>query len=156
MRAIKHTTICCSAAVIMLVSVCTLVEVKAAPEAPAGVIEIGTIAKMYGPVSFDHPLHDGYASCVECHHHLTGEAPSNPTCIACHRIGVVADKLSCGSCHAIERFSTPYLEQQNLTQRYHIDTPGLKGAYHLNCIRCHETVGTGPLACLDCHARVAD
>ena len=104
------------------------------------------------PIPFDHQMHVSYASCVECHHHTTGELPSDPICASCHRSAEEADSVSCEECHPIDRYSPAFLEDLNTTTRYHIDIPGLKGAYHLNCIHCHEAIGTGPTACQDCHA----
>jgi len=105
------------------------------------------------PVAFDHALHASYAACVECHHHTTGDTPSDPVCRGCHRSATRSSSVSCRECHPIDRYSPDYLEYLNTTTRYHIDIPGLKGAYHLNCIACHETIGTGPTACDACHSR---
>ncbi len=102
-------------------------------------------------VAFDHQLHVSYAACVECHHHTTGDTPSDPVCNSCHRSGGEADSVACRDCHARDRFGHDYLSKLNTTTRYHIDIPGLKGAYHLSCMRCHEAIGTGPTACGDCH-----
>ena len=121
------------------------------PAPPAGIIEIDNLPGAGISVAFDHELHDGYASCVECHHHVTGSPPSNPFCASCHRKAVVLDSVGCKDCHAVERFAKEYLENQNRTNRYHFDTVGLQGAYHLRCINCHLTVGTGPVGCQDCH-----
>jgi hypothetical protein len=42
----------------------------------------------------------------------------------------------------------------NLYQ-YHVDMPGLKAAYHWNCVGCHEVMD-GPTGCQDCHARTVE
>jgi hypothetical protein len=39
--------------------------------------------------------------------------------------------------------------------QFHTDTPGLKAAYHWNCVNCHEDMG-GPTECQDCHARTPE
>jgi hypothetical protein len=103
------------------------------------------------PVPFDHQLHVSYAACVECHHHTTGDSPSDPSCSSCHRSNGEEYNITCQDCHPIDRYSPEYLGNLNTTTRYHIDIPGLKGAYHLNCIHCHEAIGTGPTGCNECH-----
>jgi hypothetical protein len=121
------------------------------PVPPPGVIEIDNLPGQGISVFFDHELHNGYASCVECHHHVTGLPPSNPVCASCHRKAVVLDAIGCRDCHVVERFADEYLENQNLSKCYHFDTVGLQGAYHLRCINCHLAIGTGPVGCHECH-----
>lgn len=118
---------------------------------PAGHVVIDNLAGRFEPVSFDHELHDSYANCVECHHHTVGAPPSDLTCLPCHRSGIVGEPIRCQACHHVDRFSHSYLEELDATTQYHIDTPGLLGAYHLNCISCHEVIGTGPTDCRGCH-----
>ncbi len=103
------------------------------------------------PVAFDHQLHVSYAACVECHHQTTGDTPSDPACNSCHRSGGEGTSIACRDCHARDRFNHEYLSELKTTTRYHIDILGLKGAYHLKCIHCHEAIGTGPTACDECH-----
>jgi len=121
-------------------------EAEDAPES----VTIDAMAKHYEPVEFDHLLHVDYASCQECHHHTTGVKVADPDCIRCHANSPEADEVSCAECHAVDRFTTKYLLTHNDPELYHIDKPGLKGAYHLNCIGCHVII-TGPTGCQDCH-----
>lgn len=137
-------------------SICCLamgvaVSLAAGVQPPAGRLVIDSLADRFTPVSFDHELHDSYANCIECHHHTTGEPPSDQACLPCHRSTTTADVVGCRGCHPTNRFSHAYLEEQDATTRYHIDIPGLLGAYHLNCISCHEGIGTGPTDCQGCH-----
>ena len=119
---------------------------------PMGYITIDRLSSRFAPVLFDHELHDGYAACVECHHHTLGEPPSDLACAACHRTGVTLRSTACVQCHPSDRFGKETGEQDS-GGRYHIDTPGLVGAYHLNCIGCHEVIGTGPTDCEGCHEK---
>lgn len=124
---------------------------SAAP--PRGYITIDSLSSRFAPVLFDHELHDSYAACVECHHHTLGEPPSDLACASCHRTGVILRSTGCVQCHPRDRFAKDYLQEQDSGGRYHIDTPGLVGAYHLNCIGCHEIIGTGPTDCEGCHEK---
>lgn len=133
----------------ILFAPCPLYSMDAedAPEA----VTIDSMANLYAPVEFDHSMHVEYASCVECHHHTTGVQVADPNCIRCHKDTPEADEVSCSGCHAAERFDKQYLSTLNDPKIYHIDKPGLKGAYHLNCIGCHQIIN-GPTGCQDCHA----
>jgi len=113
-------------------------------------ITIDSLAKYYAPVEFDHLMHVGYASCEECHHHTTGVQVADPNCLRCHANTPEADEVSCAGCHAADRFDDKYLSTLDDPTIYHIDKPGLKGAYHLNCIGCHVIID-GPTGCQDCH-----
>ena len=121
--------------------------VIAAPET----VSIDRLANLFGPVQFDHQLHADYASCVECHHHTTGQTPSNPLCLNCHDNHTRTSNVSCSFCHS----TSPYTEENEQTAtpkvKFHIDIPDLKAAYHLSCLNCHQAIGAGPTECLDCH-----
>lgn len=68
-------------------------------------------------------LHGDLAtSCAGCHHH-SSPAERPPRCRACH--GEVAQATS--------------------------DRPGLKVAYHRQCIGCHQRMGIQKQGCTDCH-----
>ena len=121
-------------------------------EAPETII-LGSLRGRYQQVTFDHALHDDYASCVECHHHVTGKPPSNPACIACHRQGTTSGQVGCRSCHFENQLTTDSHVLQDSTTRYHIDIPGLVGAYHLRCVNCHLAITAGPSGCLGCHKK---
>jgi DnaJ-class molecular chaperone len=62
--------------------------------------------------------------CQGCHHHSpVGETPPY-----------------CGSCHG-----APFDPEKP-------EMPGLYGAYHQQCIGCHQEMGIGATGCNDCHA----
>ncbi|MBC8318611.1 MAG: cytochrome c3 family protein [Desulfobulbaceae bacterium] len=117
-------------------------------------IEIGSIAEMYEPVVFDHAAHVLMVeSCSFCHHHTTGTAPEKENCAKCHQEGDEASSVACVDCHEVKPFSSANLKAKGSDPLlYHVGRPGLKGAYHQNCIGCHEQVGA-PTGCQDCHAR---
>lgn len=122
-------------------------EAEDAPEE----VEIDMLSDLYEPVVFDHAMHVEISDCVECHHHTTGQQPTDPNCLRCHADSGEADAISCAECHAADRFSPKDLAERANPELYHIDKPGLKGAYHLNCVGCHQEMD-GPTGCQDCHA----
>ncbi len=61
--------------------------------------------------------------CAGCHHHAPVGTRPAP-CVSCHGVAGVTD-----------------------------DRPGLKVAYHRQCIGCHERMGL-PVGCTDCHAAI--
>jgi hypothetical protein len=63
------------------------------------------------------------AMCASCHHH--SPAGSRPP--------------KCGACHTRSAHTTR-------------DMPGLKAAYHRQCIECHQRMGIDKQGCTDCHA----
>ena len=95
-------------------------------EAP-DVFILDKLSDIYVPVVFPHKLHAGMTEmgqgCDVCHH----RNPPGPI-------------LSCYECHGGP--SNP----QNLRQ------PGLKGAYHRQCLSCHRE-WTHETDCVICHAR---
>lgn len=113
-------------------------------------VEINSLARLYSGVDFNHTMHTEIATCVQCHHHTTGGEVTNPNCIRCHAKSGEADTVSCRECHSSDRFSKEDLHKRDNPLLYHIDKPGLKGAYHLNCLICHQKMG-GPTGCQDCH-----
>ncbi len=122
-------------------------EAEDAPET----VTIDSLASLYEPVEFNHLMHVDYASCAECHHHTTGVKVADPNCIRCHANTPEGDDVTCVGCHEADRFGKKYLAELDNPVLYHIDKPGLKGAYHLNCIGCHQIID-GPTGCTDCHA----
>jgi hypothetical protein len=93
-------------------------------EAPESLI-LDAISEQYGAVRFNHGLHAQMAGmnegCAHCHHYSpAGEIPS------------------CGHCHGGET------NPANLRQ------PGLKGAYHRQCLSCHRE-WSHSTACVVCH-----
>lgn len=120
-----------------------------ADDAPESV-EIDSLAKLYEPVEFDHATHVTLAECSDCHHHTTGSGPASPTCARCHDGAEEGESVSCYDCHAAEPFGQENLQKMENPEIFHIDKPGLKGAYHLNCVGCHQELD-GPTGCQDCH-----
>ena len=120
---------------------------------PPDTVRIDALSETYGPVYFDHALHDSYASCAECHHHVTSEPPSDPQCLSCHDRGRALQRVGCGECHPADRYAPAGGQADRREPLYHDDVPGLIGAYHLNCISCHQVVGAGPVGCRECHEK---
>jgi hypothetical protein len=93
-------------------------------------IQLDSLSNIYGPVEFSHKYHAEIAGdCTTCHHH--SEKGATP---------------ACGECHepiTVYHYNGAHRETGI----------GLKGAYHLKCMGCHEEVGSGPLGCTDCHAK---
>ena len=120
-------------------------------------VVLDRIAKVYDSVEFDHSGHLDLAdSCASCHHHTTGSAPESESCATCHREGEPTATVQCADCHAADPFTAEYLAaQESGPQWFHVDKPGLKGAYHRSCLGCHQKAG-GPTGCQDCHSRTAD
>jgi hypothetical protein len=98
---------------------------KASQEGPES-LTLSSLENRYQPVVFSHGMHVEIAEdCAACHHNSpAGQTPS------------------CGDCHG-EPFNP-----ENLNM------PGLKGAYHLQCMDCHKEIG-GPVGCTECHAKKA-
>lgn len=117
-------------------------------------VKLDKLAKLYEGVEFDHEMHTEIADdCTVCHHHTVGMPSSNENCSKCHNTETVPGKVACADCHALDPFSAEYLAANAPGNgHYHIDKPGLKAAYHLNCLNCHEEMG-GPEGCEDCHER---
>ncbi len=86
---------------------------------------IGEIADLYKPVEFNHKLHAEMAgmggNCATCHHY-SPEGEPIPPCKECHGEG----------------------NPVNLRQ------PGLKGAYHRQCLGCHRE-WSHETKCVVCH-----
>ena len=117
-------------------------------------VMLDELVHLYGGAEFDHELHTEIADdCTVCHHHSVGIPTSNEKCARCHSSEDVLENVACGDCHAAEPFSAEYLSvKESHKELYHIDKPGLKAAYHLNCLNCHVQQG-GPEGCEDCHER---
>ena len=120
-------------------------------------VVLDSLAEFYEPVQFNHAAHIDLAEgkCAKCHHHTTGAVPLEPSCLQCHKGGLDGGVYACRDCHSSKRFEADYLAAlDGDRQRYHLDKPGLKGAYHRNCLGCHTENG-GPAGCQDCHPRNA-
>lgn len=117
-------------------------------------VTLDALAELYAGVEFDHASHVSLAEdCSTCHHHTTGTPPRDPACLACHDLSRAVSAVACRDCHAPNPFSARFLEEKEQdVKRYHTDKPGLKAAYHLGCLGCHQEMG-GPTGCQDCHQR---
>lgn len=118
---------------------------------------LDSLVNHYEAVRFDHASHvEMTESCAECHHHGTGAPVVDANCARCHSDSKQVAVVGCAQCHPREPFSAEYLNQQgrDLTL-YHRDKPGLKAAFHQNCLGCHEQVGA-PVGCQDCHRRTLE
>ena len=118
------------------------------------VVMLDKLVHLYSQARFDHEYHVEIADdCTRCHHHTVGIPPSDENCARCHSTENVLEKVACSDCHAVDPFSAEYLSsKESIDDNYHIDRPGLKAAYHLNCLNCHIEMG-GPEGCEDCHER---
>ncbi|MBI4659826.1 MAG: cytochrome c3 family protein [Verrucomicrobia bacterium] len=91
------------------------------------VVLLDQLSNQYVPVVFAHKLHaqmtEMAGGCVLCHHHNTGNVI-----------------LRCRDCHGSPS------AQENLQQ------PGLKGAYHRQCLNCHRE-WSHKTDCAVCHAK---
>jgi len=116
-------------------------------------ISIESLKDLYSPVLFEHAQHiTRERDCAVCHHHTNGAPASQDKCLRCHRGGHEIKSMGCRSCHEKEPFSAEQVNgkfKNNLS--FHQDKPGLKAAYHLGCIGCHQKKG-GPVSCSACHA----
>jgi hypothetical protein len=99
---------------------------KAAHDAVPDSMLLDVLAKDYEPVPFNHRAHADMAGmaqgCATCHHHSEAGAPP-PACITCH---------------------DPRVEGTDPRM------PGLKGAYHQQCLNCHRE-WMDESACSICH-----
>ncbi len=120
-------------------------------------VSIDTMVKLFDSVEFDHAMHtDLGEDCSVCHHHTTGTGTADKRCVRCHADSEEYVPVGCSSCHVADPFSAENIQQKELDlYQFHIDKPGLKAAYHWNCIGCHEEMD-GPTDCQDCHARTPE
>ena len=82
------------------------------------------LVDIYEPTVFSHANHVEYdEDCEVCHHH-SSEVEKFPPCRECHGIAFKS-----------------------------LDKPGLKGAYHRQCMNCHRQMDSGPLGCQECHKK---
>jgi len=92
------------------------------------IVILDELQEAYLPVPFDHKGHADMAEmtrgCVLCHHY-TPEGEQHPACKSCHDVSIKGTG---------------------------IDKPGLKGAYHRQCLNCHKD-WIDPSDCGICHRR---
>ncbi|PLY10591.1 MAG: class III cytochrome C [Desulfuromonas sp.] len=116
-------------------------------------VDLNVDGEYFSVVMFDHSMHEEIGECDACHHHTTGGGTTDSNCAECHADSHAAATVACSDCHAQEPFSAETLQaKSSSTYQYHLDTPGLKGALHQNCLGCHEQQD-GPVGCQDCHER---
>lgn len=117
-------------------------------------VSLDTMAEFFEGVEFDHAMHTELGEdCSACHHHTTGTGTTDDRCVRCHADSADNAVVGCRDCHVADPFSAEHINRVALdVYQYHIDKPGLKAAYHWNCLGCHEQMG-GPIDCQDCHAR---
>ncbi|MEJ2190420.1 MAG: Ni/Fe-hydrogenase cytochrome b subunit, partial [Acidobacteriota bacterium] len=95
---------------------------------------VNTYEDLYEPVRFMHSRHAASlgGDCATCHHYR----PADPE---------AAEVVACSACH------------QRAFESDHPGRIGLKAAYHMQCMGCHEKAGKGPVDCEGCHlTRVPD
>ena len=89
---------------------------------------VNTYEDQYGPVRFMHSKHAASlnGNCSVCHHYRPADTKTSET-------------VACRACHQ-DAFSARGKERV-----------GLKAAYHIQCVDCHETMKKGPVSCKGCH-----
>jgi len=143
-----------STVVAMLLCFSSISTIALAGDGPDEV-EINYFAQLYEPVFFDHAMHEEVidSECAFCHHHTLGTQIQDENCMRCHAESSAIEKISCPECHSNKRFEAEYLNRIHADNTlYHLDKVGLKAAYHIRCMNCHEEMGVAN-GCQDCHAR---
>ena len=114
-------------------------------------INLDSLAQLYEKVKFNHAGHIMLVKdCAECHHHTTGTLVEDANCVRCHKNSSATTVVACKGCHTVQTFTAEALRGKN-RNTYHMDKLSLKGAYHQNCMGCHDKMG-GPTGCQECHA----
>jgi len=93
-------------------------------------LTLDILINRYGSVEFSHGYHaEMTGDCSSCHHHSAeGSTPA------------------CGECHeAITVYHYSGVQRG--------PSIGLKGAYHRQCMGCHQEMESGPVGCTDCHEK---
>jgi hypothetical protein len=118
---------------------------------------LDSMADLFAGVEFDHAMHTELGEdCSACHHHTTGTGTADERCVSCHGEDEGGAVVACRECHEAEPFSAERIQDQAKNiYRFHVDKPGLKAAYHWQCLGCHEQMD-GPTGCQDCHTRTAE
>jgi len=91
---------------------------------------VNTYENEYKPVRFMHAKHAASmkGDCTACHHYRPADEKA-------------LEVVGCRSCH-----------QDQFTQKDK-ERVGLKAAYHIQCMTCHEKMKKGPVSCDGCHAK---
>ncbi len=122
---------------------------------------LNTRTDYYAPVRFSHRSHDNYVggNCAVCHHrysddssdrvgegfkemHASIEIRMGGACLTCHEDLNDKEFQKCGHCHVASN-------EPDYPARI-----GLKGAYHRQCIGCHQEQAASvyaPIDCISCH-----
>lgn len=117
---------------------------------------------LFDSVLFRHKYHAKIVKdCSVCHHffneHYNDQVVSSQRCQECHlaeNFDSMSRCLACDTCH--EPNSSPEVRNIRSNNGVLLRIPGLKAAYHRNCIDCHNDM-CAPSGCGDCHlARVPD
>lgn len=99
---------------------------KVSAELGPDVVILDELEDLYLPVPFDHRGHAEMAQmtmgCTVCHHY-TPEGVAHPECKSCHEVATIREDMR---------------------------RPGLKGAYHRQCMACHRE-WSHETACEVCH-----
>ncbi len=126
-------------------------QYPSASEVPE-VIALDHIGDIYEQVIFDHGMHLDIASCATCHHHTLGETGEDPRCLPCHKGSVEIDVVACKGCHAISPGNAEKMQADQKEKPFHLDTAGLKRAFHMQCMGCHKEMDVAN-ECNDCHSK---
>jgi hypothetical protein len=91
---------------------------------------VNTYENKYQPVRFMHAKHAASMNgdCTACHHYRPADKKAE-------------EVVACRSCH-----------QDQFTQKDK-ERVGVKAAYHIKCMTCHEKMKKGPVNCDGCHAK---
>lgn len=116
---------------------------------PPTEITLNQLTDLYTPVVFDHLTHSESYECSRCHH--DSESDEQGACSTCHAGRPIGGKQQCSTCHSANNDEQETNSEEKVTFHYHIDTPALKGTWHLLCRNCHIE-DDGPTGCQDCHA----
>jgi len=144
---ISQQTVLAILSILFLILPASAMDITDAPES----VTIDYLQDLYTAVNFDHQMHAETYSCNICHHHTTGDGPQNAVCQKCHANSEAAEDVSCSGCH-LQKKTLSVLHTSPIGNTfYHIDKPGIKGAFHLQCLGCHQTEG-GPTGCQECHS----
>lgn len=139
-----------SAVLLVMTHAITLAETVNVPST----VTLDSLSRLYGEVEFDHEMHiDLTEDCSDCHHHTTGTGTTSRECAQCHSDSRGTEVVACRACHLDQPFSAQnIMEKEQNIDLFHMDKPGLKAVFHLNCLNCHEQEGA-PTGCQDCHER---
>ena len=115
----------------------------------------------YEPVGFAHRIHDELTGgdCGVCHHRFATDEKDRVGVDIKEFHGQMNVKLggACSACHQDMKQNAPQGCRRCHGAPYEADAPsriGLKGAYHRQCIGCHERQlkpASAPTACNGCH-----